>query len=212
MGHFVKFKIFMKLLAICHIFSVTRKCFDCVSYILNNVSTYLTSLWLSLVNIYKENADNITGFCVSISYCPLLFLFRHSFPCLFWGDFIYFCFHTDQWLFNVTLWMAFTKSISVFQLLEECEVYPVLLSPGQIIVLLLLSENLETCCCAFMGNWVFFIQFCDFIQELWNHPINGYSISDTKTLSWACCLIPEKELLKVIGLQLMLLCYFIPVA
>jgi len=60
-------------------------------------------------------SSNITGFCVSISYCPLLFLFGHSFPCLVWGN--CFCFHIDQRLFNVTLWMAFTKSISVFQLL-----------------------------------------------------------------------------------------------
>lgn len=79
--------------------------------------------------------------------------------------------------------MEFTSSINVFQLRSEREVCPVLLSPEQIIVLLLLSENFGTCCCAFKGNWIFFIQFCDFVQELCKHRIHYYSIPDTKALN-----------------------------
>lgn len=99
MGQFVRFKIFTKLLAVCHVFSVSRLVYMTTSYILTNVGTYVTSLELSWVNIYKDSADNIMGLCTSISYCPILFLFKRSFPCFFWGHFIYICFHIDQWIF-----------------------------------------------------------------------------------------------------------------
>jgi hypothetical protein len=142
MGLLVWFNILMKILAVCQPFAVSRVRYLTVLYV--SIWLYFFSIWNN-VSIYKTSVQLIwvvqTALWVGavMPFCPILFLFKHCFPCYFFLTLIYFFAFQNLYgeFIVLILCMEFTDFISIFQLLSERGSRFVLMSPGHITSFLL---------------------------------------------------------------------------